>query len=76
MHSMHGIHVIHDSHLAHIQIYLFILLGFLVTSAVRPNYRTGLRIRLKSEIRIPKFRNLKSEFRKSENPICSKYYFK
>ena len=40
MHTMHGIHVIHDCHLAHIQIYLFILLGFLVTSIVRPTDRT------------------------------------
>ena len=39
-HTMHGIHVIHDCHFAHIQIYLFILLGFLVTSVVRPTNRT------------------------------------
>ena len=40
MHTMHGIQVIQDCHLAHIQIYLFILLGFLVTSIVRPTDRT------------------------------------
>ena len=67
MHTMHGIH---DCHLAHIQIYLFILLGFLVTSPVRPTDRPtepdSESVRPKSEIRNP------SEIPKSEIPICSK----